>query len=278
MDINSLRSFVLFSKYGTLSEVANAQYRTNSAISAQMKKLSDIYGLELFKKQGRNLILTESGKEFLDIARCILNFHDKLVEDIKDNKDIFIIKIGIPSDYVDNYLLKLIKYLSGSFSKIKFDLVINKSSELFQLWTDNKIDIAICSTKHNNIGGYCIDEVQGYWFGSKNYSVSEIGHFEVALFEESCIFHQKAIQGLKEKGTSFNIHSISSDSNTICKLVENFNIITAMSNLSKTSNMQAIEHPMLPRLPKIPIELLISKKVEAISADKLLKVLASPHK
>ena len=62
MDISSLRSFVLFEEEGSLKKVAEIQYRTNAAISAQMKKLAETYNIKLFEKSGRTLILSKDGK------------------------------------------------------------------------------------------------------------------------------------------------------------------------------------------------------------------------
>ena len=85
MDINSLRSFVLFAEYGSLNKVAEVRHKTNAAISAQMKKLAEIYDIKLFEREGRNLTLSADGESFLDVARCILNFHDNVIANIKNN-------------------------------------------------------------------------------------------------------------------------------------------------------------------------------------------------
>jgi len=273
MDINSLRSFVLFSEYGTLNKVADAQHRTNAAISAQMKKLSNIYDIKLFEKQGRNLTLSADGIKFLDVARCILSFHDKIIGNIKESDTVITIKIGIPSDYAGEYLLKIIKHLSDSLEKIKFELLIKPSKELYELWQNNELDITIYSNKNNDKEGSLIAESQGHWFGSKHYCPKKMGIVEIALFDETCVFHQKAVQGLIKKETHYKIHSMTSDARIICNLVENFNIITAMSSISTTDKMVIVNDSRLPKLPKIFIKLLLSKKLELIDVKTLISVI-----
>ncbi len=273
MDINSLRSFVLFSEYGTLNKVANAQHRTNAAISAQMKKLSDIYDVKLFEKQGRNLVLSPEGLSFLHVARCILSFHDKVLNDLKGQGTKITIKIGIPSDYVGEYLLKILKYLSDSLDSIIFKLIIKPSKELYELWLDNQLNIAVYSAKNKDKDGHLIAKLQGCWFSSKNYSITKSAPFEIALFDENCLFHQKAIAGLKEKETPYDIHTITSDSRIICDLVDNFNIVTAMSNVSKTDRMIEVKDKRLPKLPKVFVKLLLSKDLETIDVKALVGML-----
>lgn len=168
MDIHSLRSFVLFAQLGSLSKVATIQCRTNAAISAQMKKLSEAYNIELFEKSGRKLTLSNEGESFLDVAKCILSLHDNVVEDIKNNDLVITIKIGVPSDYVGSYLLELLKYLTSSLKKIKFDLVILPSNNLYELWKKNELDITIYSAEHAYSEGETVSEVQGYWVANQN--------------------------------------------------------------------------------------------------------------
>jgi len=280
MDINSLRSFILFAEYGTLSKVAFAQHRTNAAISAQMKKLSNTYNVKLFEKKGRNLILSTTGIEFLDIARCILNFHDKLITQTSENDTKITIKFGIPSDYLSEYLFKTINYLSNSLDKIQFDLIVKPSRELYNLWQDNELDIVIYSAKDNNKEGTLIAELQGYWFSSNSYSYKDEVPIEIVLFDENCLFHKQAIEGLQKKETTYKVHTITSDSRVICELVENFNVLAAMSNISKTSKMIKVKNEKLPELPKVFVKLLLSKKMSSLEIRPILdiiKPLTSPH-
>ena len=273
MDINSLRSFVLFAEYGSLNKVANARHKTNAAISAQMKKLSEIYDIQLFERNGRNLTLSADGENFLDVARCILSFHDKVVANIKNNTAALPVSIGIPSDYVSTYLLSLVKHLSDSLDKIRFELVVKPSKELYELWQNKEIDITIYSAEHESAEGLLIAESQGEWFAGLDYQNSVESPLSIALYDDTCLFHQQAIKGLIEKETVYNIHSITSDSRTICELVENFNVIAAMSSISKTERMQTINDSRLPSLPKVYIKLLLSDKLADINSALLVNVL-----
>ena len=185
MDIHSLRSFVLFSQLGSLTKVATIQCRTNAAISAQMKKLSEVYDIELFEKSGRNLTISSEGESFLDVAKCILSLHDKVVKDIKNNDLIITITIGVPSDYVGSYLLTLIKYLTSSLDKIKFDLVILSSKNLYELWKKNELDITIYSAEHACSEGTTIAEVQGHWVANLNYIIPKSSPLNIVLFDDS---------------------------------------------------------------------------------------------
>ena len=273
MDIHSLRSFVLFAQLGSLTKVAEIQCRTNAAISAQMKKLSEVYDIQLFEKSGRNLTLSHEGKSFLDVARCILSLHDKVIKDIKNNDLVINIRLGVPSDYVGSYLLTLIKYLTTSLDKIKFELVIQPSKDLYPLWKNNELDITIYSAEHATSEGVTISEVQGYWVANLGYKIPKSGPLNLVLFDDSCLFHQQALAGLTHNNIDYNIHSTTSDTQTLCHLVEHFDVLCAMSKISMSQSMQVLENDALPSLPNIHIKLLLSEKLKGIDTVSLVNIL-----
>jgi LysR family glycine cleavage system transcriptional activator len=59
-----LRAFEAVSRLGTLRGAADELHLSPSAISLQLKKLSNITGVQLFARTGRNVTLTETGHEF----------------------------------------------------------------------------------------------------------------------------------------------------------------------------------------------------------------------
>ena len=48
--IQQLRKFVIYGKYGNFTTAANAANITQSAFSAQMKKLEDLVGVRLIER------------------------------------------------------------------------------------------------------------------------------------------------------------------------------------------------------------------------------------
>ncbi len=61
MDIDALRSLLAFSETGSFTRAAKQINRTQSAFSAQMKKLEAETGAVLFERDGRNMVLSEAG-------------------------------------------------------------------------------------------------------------------------------------------------------------------------------------------------------------------------
>ena len=60
--IQQLRNFVIYSKYGNFTAAAKAANITQSAFSAQMKKLEELLGVRLIERSNRGSHLTPEGK------------------------------------------------------------------------------------------------------------------------------------------------------------------------------------------------------------------------
>ncbi|HEV2503531.1 MAG TPA: LysR family transcriptional regulator [Mesorhizobium sp.] len=59
-----LKAFEAVSRLGTLRGAADELHLSPSAISLQLRKLGDVTGIVLFERDGRNVALTEAGRDF----------------------------------------------------------------------------------------------------------------------------------------------------------------------------------------------------------------------
>ena len=59
-----LRAFEAVARIGTLRGAADELALSPSAVSLQLRKLGEATGLMLFRKSGRNVVLTQAGREF----------------------------------------------------------------------------------------------------------------------------------------------------------------------------------------------------------------------
>ncbi|MEH6457153.1 MAG: LysR family transcriptional regulator [Cocleimonas sp.] len=72
MDISAYKAFITVADLGTFSKAAESLYVTQPAISKRIALLEDQLGSKLFDRIGKRVILNQSGKALLPIARRIL--------------------------------------------------------------------------------------------------------------------------------------------------------------------------------------------------------------
>ena len=78
MDFFALRCFTTVARLGSFSRAAEALYRTQSAVSLQVRKLEREVGQPLFDRSHRSAVLTEAGRAFVDGAREVLERLEQL--------------------------------------------------------------------------------------------------------------------------------------------------------------------------------------------------------
>ena len=79
MDIKQLRYFVEVARREHISDAALELNIAQSAISRQITQLEKELGVTLFKRSGRNIILTVEGRQLLSQATQILELMDKTI-------------------------------------------------------------------------------------------------------------------------------------------------------------------------------------------------------
>jgi len=89
LDLDTLRTLVTAYDLGGYGRAAERLGRTPSAVSLQMKRLQQDVGSILFRKDGRNLALTEIGEIVLRYGRRILELNDEMLDTARGECDAF---------------------------------------------------------------------------------------------------------------------------------------------------------------------------------------------
>ncbi|MEP6243003.1 MAG: LysR family transcriptional regulator, partial [Lentilitoribacter sp.] len=71
LDSDLLRTFLAVAQTGSVTAGADKIARSQSATSIQIKRLEDILGRTVFERHGRGVILSETGRQLIPIARDV---------------------------------------------------------------------------------------------------------------------------------------------------------------------------------------------------------------
>ena len=89
MNIQTLRTFIVINRYGTLTEAARYLNLTQSALSRTVRQIEEEIGAPLFIHHGNRLTLNRSGVKFLGMAEDIICRYDSSVREIKEDNSLF---------------------------------------------------------------------------------------------------------------------------------------------------------------------------------------------
>src|SRR5882762_7318051 len=80
MDLRRLRTFVAVAEQGSVSKAALRLHLSQPALSRQIGELQQEFGIRLFDRVGRRLVLTSEGEQLLGDCRELLAFAGSLSE------------------------------------------------------------------------------------------------------------------------------------------------------------------------------------------------------
>ncbi|NNE35457.1 MAG: LysR family transcriptional regulator [Rhodothermales bacterium] len=149
LSIDQLRTFIEIAKVGSYTRAAENLFRTQPALSMQMKKLEEQIGTRVFMRDGKQVAVTEAGQVLLNYAQRILSLNEQALSKLAAVETEGSVKIGVLEEVTLGPLVDLLTKFGRLCTKIRLELLVATSSELTQLIENNKIYLAIANTAHS---------------------------------------------------------------------------------------------------------------------------------
>ena len=256
MDIDALRSFVAFVDTGSFTRAAMQTYRSQSAISMQMKKLEEETGQALFSKSGRNVALTERGQELVSYARRILSLHDEAISHFKHSVQHRPLIVGCPDDYAESVLPDVVALIRQKLPQQTIKVVCDCSTQLRLMMDQGKVDVAILTRAPDAEEGYLLKHDKGVWVhGGQDMNVTPL---PLVLYEPDCKFHSAAIDGMEKQARAYTLMASSSSATAIKSILKRGIGISAMAISSVSAGLTILQDHTLPPLPAVDIVLSVA--------------------
>lgn len=134
LNLNLLRIFHIAAQKGSFSAAADELVITQPTVSAQIKALEQQYGLILFKRIGKRIELTDSGKRLFKYSKRVFDLAaeiEGLLNDIRKSEE-GIIRLGIGKSYGKYFISPLLSRFQKRFPKVKIILKEGNSEDIFK--------------------------------------------------------------------------------------------------------------------------------------------------
>ena len=124
LDLNDVRTFVAVAQVGTLTAAAKELQLPTSTVSRSLTRLEQHLGVLLVQRSPRGLVLTDSGKEYLQSCRGALRA-------LKDGSELLeghrsspsgLIKVACPITMARDVLAPLMKEFLGTYPKLRIEI------------------------------------------------------------------------------------------------------------------------------------------------------------
>ncbi len=152
MDFNKTKTFVEVVNAGSFSRAAKRLFRSNQAISLQIKILEEELGFSLFETRSKRIALTDQGQQLYDQASRSLCQIESIVENVinQSRATSGTLKVGVWAAHATDYLTTMMIEYRNTNPNVNFDISFGTDKELEDALLTNMVDIAFMVHIHDN--------------------------------------------------------------------------------------------------------------------------------
>jgi len=220
LDMDCLRTFSAIAALGSFAKAAERVGRTVPAVSLQISRLETSIGKRLFRKEGRRMVLSAVGEEFLGHAKAILAANDAAARAIADVNFSGVVRVGAVQDFAEDELPQLLAAFGSLYPEARIDVLVERSRVLVDALEAGKLDHAIAFKQNTAIKSEALGNEQMVWLGPRDTDVAAMRPLPLVLIEGPCAFREAAITALSDAGVPWQIRLSSPSLSCLAAAVE----------------------------------------------------------
>ena len=146
MEWQQIVGFYHVAKLGSFTKAANTTFRTQSAISQQIKNLEEELGCQLFERIGkRKLRLTSAGNRFFKFSETILERHSFLIEELNEMKGVQKGRLRVAAPFTTLFHLfpLALKHYITQFPNVELTILDRSQQDILGLIKNGDIDFGL---------------------------------------------------------------------------------------------------------------------------------------
>ncbi|ATC85473.1 LysR family transcriptional regulator [Pseudoalteromonas sp. NZS127_1] len=271
---DGLRTFVMVVEIGGFAKAGDLLGLSQPAVSLQIKRLEDVLGYKLFKKQGQRQVLNQYGELLLPMAKQMMQHNDAILQQFTSENIAGKVRLGIPSEFAARILPSIIGDFVALYPEVSLEVKSRLSKHLLSASRQDQFDLVLALNERLNSDKFPIfmqDEL--VWVGDLSLAQNDVVTLVTA--PEGCIYRRRAIDALKSAGIKYRIVYSNADlTGLIAALKEGLGItVLAKSTVPSELNYQ-VQTKHLPTLGNIGISLIKSSGESDHAVDKLAEFIA----
>lgn len=195
-DTELLRSFVAVAESGGFTRAAERLHLTQSAVSAQIRRLEEQAGCPLLTRSTRSVALTEKGEMLLSYARTILHLNEDAHARLAGSKLAGTIRIGTSEDFASTRLPHILRRFRASHPGVLLEVEVGIPPVLLQALDEERLDLVLGSRCRGEARGWRLWQEPLVWAFSKHDNLPCDGELPLAFFPAPCPYREASIEAL----------------------------------------------------------------------------------
>ncbi|MCD7059236.1 LysR family transcriptional regulator [Pelagibacterium xiamenense] len=257
LDLDQLQTFCAIADCGSFTEAAKRVYKTQSAVSMQIKRLEERLGQPLFARDGRRVALTTEGEGLYARARRMLKINAEIIDMFSEGDLSGNIRFGVPDDYAVKLLPILLSSFQRTHPKITVDVSCQPSEVLLKGMREGRFDIIVFTQGTMHEFGELFRTEKMFWVASHGGRALATDPLPLACGPNFCIWRADAVDALSRINRDFRIAYTSSNAMAITSAVLSDLAVGFLPESALQPGMRVVgEEQNLPRLQDAQIALL----------------------
>ncbi|WP_061933480.1 LysR substrate-binding domain-containing protein [Aureimonas sp. AU22] len=272
LDLDQLRTFVAIVDTGSFTRAAEEVFKTQSAVSMQVRRLEERLGADLFERNGRTVKLTDDGARLLTYARRMLSLSQETLSAFDEDTIEGHVRIGLPDDYAERFLPEIMARFVRSNPRVELQIACETTSSLIEHVEKNHLDVAlVCPTK-THAWSEIVRTEPLHFVTSASHSVHQEPVLPLAIGRQDCAWRQQGIEALRRVGREHRILFTSWSAQIVTSAVLAGLAVSVLPECALRPGMRVLsEGEGFPRLPDAQIALMRGRNAQSSAVTALVQ-------
>jgi DNA-binding transcriptional LysR family regulator len=198
LDTDLLRAFVMVAETNSFTKASERLFRTQAAISMQIKRLEERIGKPIFARSAHGVQLTSDGELLMHYARDILRLNDEAFANLSVPRPEDVVRIGAADDYATTLLPNILLMFNKTFPQVQIEVACDHGVNLLREVRDGHLDLALVTRHPENKEGELIRREPLHWITSADNSPHTSDPLPLALFPDGYVCRDIALRTLTD--------------------------------------------------------------------------------
>jgi len=251
--IELLRTFVAIADLGNFTKAAQELELTQPAISAQMKRLQQLMGGEIFRKSTTGFSVSDKGTMLEVYARRILALNDQIMAFAGAASEEWTIRLGIQSIFADRVLIAVIHDCTAAYGADRVQFACDSAPSFAKRLASGYVDLAfIVAPRELKLNVLSEWKEKFVWAGAPGFVVDGDAPTPLIMRAEGYL-DRLALEAMDQKDVPYRILFSATDMTARTAAVLAGVGIMAVPERALPAQLAVVEDPMLPRLPELRV-------------------------
>jgi DNA-binding transcriptional LysR family regulator len=263
LDLELLNTFVTVAETGSLSAAAPRLFRSQSAVSEQIRKLEETVGIPLLSRGKTGAAPTPAGERLLNHARNLLELSEAAVRDVKGSQIEGELRLAVTEYFRPSAVTLILKRIQRTYPNLRLHVSVQKSVEIESALQKNEFDIGIPMRIANSrpgrriISSIKLAREPLRWVAAEAVDFADAGPLPLILLPETCSLHRLVLRELRRRRIDFYIaHTASGVAGAQQALLAGLGI-TCLNESAVPANAHILKPcRQLPKMPDVEFALL----------------------